>query len=279
MISITVTQQSANNHAKAVVNDSTLASLQTETDTATNISDTVALTDITSVTQATLATPPESKQDESDNTVAWIGVGVGLVVGIIAWKLISDLKKKITLLANKVDNLTEENQLLKVHFNETHSSLTSLNTRLSKIESTTSYLQDIWYRNSSSSEVSEYGKRSSERERISPPATQIRYATLRMPDELGVLRFSERSMSEEPSEQKMFILELDPISGTGTYRINPKAMSTILQDLDVFKNFVKPFSVTGNITGATVIDKVIGKIIKDGQYWVVDQPLEITLVK
>ncbi|MDE5877010.1 MAG: hypothetical protein K2H47_05890 [Muribaculaceae bacterium] len=279
MISITVTQQSANNRAKAVVADSPLASSQTETDTLATVSNTAVLTDTTSVTQTTLATPPESKQDESDNTVAWIGVGVGLVVGVIAWKLISDLKKKITLLANKVDKLTEENQLLNAHFNETNYSLTSLNTRLSKVESTTSYLQDFWYQNSISSKVSEYGNSSNERERISSPTTLIRYATSRMPDELGVLRFSERSMSEEPSEQKMFILELDPVSGTGTYKINPKAMNTILQDLDVFKNFVKPFSVTGNITGATVIDKVIGRIVKDGPYWVVEQPLEITLVK
>ncbi|MBD5312083.1 MAG: hypothetical protein HDS13_08030 [Bacteroides sp.] len=280
MISITVTQQVENGKAKVVTADSASTFSPFVADTVTTSSDTMVVTDTVVGTQsATLVIPGENNQGGSEITIAWIGVGIVLVIGVMAWKLISDLKKKVTLLSNKVNSLTDESLLLKTYLQESNVGMTSLSARISNAESMISELQDLC-RRSALSEASAYVNSNIHRkDQMSSPSSQIRYATLRMPDELGVLRFSERSMSEEPSEQKMFILELDPISGTGTYKINPKAMSTILQDLDVFKNFVKPFSITGSITGATVIDKVVGRIVKNGQYWVVEQPLEITLVK
>lgn len=108
-------------------------------------------------------------------------------------------------------------------------------------------------------------------------AKEIRYATLQSPDEHGHLRFSERSMSNSPTAEKMFILYLDPISGTGTYKLNPDAISLILNDLQLFHDFVKPFSFNGNPMNATLKDKKEGRITKIGDFWVVDELLEITI--
>lgn len=106
---------------------------------------------------------------------------------------------------------------------------------------------------------------------------EIRYATLQSPDEHGRLRFSERSMSNRPTPEKMFILELDSVKGTGTYRINKEAVPLILNDLQMFHDFVKPFSFSGNPMKAALKDKKEGRIIKSGDFWIVDELLEITI--
>lgn len=69
-------------------------------------------------------------------------------------------------------------------------------------------------------------------------SNQVKFATLQSPDENGILRFSERSMVDSPSSQKMFLLEIDLKRGIGTYKINPSAINFILGDLQMFKDFV-----------------------------------------
>lgn len=107
--------------------------------------------------------------------------------------------------------------------------------------------------------------------------TLIKYATLQSPDENGVLRFSERSMVEKSTPQKMFLIEIDVESGCGTYRINPEAKKIILNDLQMFQDFVKPFTFSGDSMNATIQDKTLGKIVKQGNFWVVEERLDIII--
>lgn len=84
-------------------------------------------------------------------------------------------------------------------------------------------------------------------------------------------------MVESSSPQKMFVLELDMQAGSGTYRVNQDAMRMILDDLQMFKDYVKPFSFSGNPTHAIILDKHLGKVTKQGAYWVVEAPLEMSI--
>ena len=92
-----------------------------------------------------------------------------------------------------------------------------------------------------------------------------------------MLRFSERSMVEKSTPQKMFLIEIDVESGCGTYRINPEAKKIILNDLQMFQDFVKPFTFCGDSMNATIQDKTLGKIVKQGNFWVVEERLDIII--
>lgn len=106
----------------------------------------------------------------------------------------------------------------------------------------------------------------------------IKYATLQAPDANGTLRFAERSMTEEVTDQKMFEVELDTKTGTGTYRINQAAKSLIMNDLQQLREFVEPFTVNGNISAQRIIDDKPGKIHQEGKFWIVDELARIKIV-
>lgn len=106
----------------------------------------------------------------------------------------------------------------------------------------------------------------------------IRYATLQAPDANGILRFAERSMTENPSDQKMFEVELDTDAGTGTYKINQVANSLLLSDLQQLRGFVEPFTINGNTLNRRIIDVKPGKIHQDGKFWIVDELAIIKIV-
>lgn len=84
-------------------------------------------------------------------------------------------------------------------------------------------------------------------------------------------------MVDEPSPKKMFLLGINPSTSSGTYRINPSAKKVILGNLQMFKDFVKPFAFFGNPENANIEDKQVGKIKKQGEFWVVEECLEISI--
>ena len=106
---------------------------------------------------------------------------------------------------------------------------------------------------------------------------EIRYASMQAPDGNGILRISERSMTTVSSQQKMFELELDMEAGTGVYRVNMDAKPLILQDLLMFKAFVKPFTFSGDVHRATIKNVKDGRIVRQDGFWVVEEPLEVKI--
>lgn len=203
--------------------------------------------------------------------VGWIGVGLSVCLGIAVWKIYGTLTKEIKSLRHKldsdskivdklmqqIDNLEQEiklqKQLLKSKL-EQQSRAVNTNVK--------SGGQNIVNRNS---------------EKAIKHNKTVKYATLQSPDESGVLRFSERSMVDEASPEKMFIVEVDSQSGSGTYRINPLARNLILGDLQLFREFVKSFNFSGDTTKVMIEDVVPGKIHRQGNFWVVEQLLEISI--
>lgn len=232
--------------------------------------DTVATMEVANTTSYQYSS--EAQANGNGNLIAWIGVGLSICVGLLAWKLIDNLKKDVKKLRTYCDVSKETNDKLIMRIDRLNEEMNVLNQKIVNI------------RNNAPTRIVETNPHGThtEYERKQPQkpkkvVTQIRYATLQSPDENGVLRFSERSMVEASSPQKMFLLEIDPSTGTGIYRINPSAMGLIVGDLQMFRDFVKPFTFSGNPMSANIQDKKFGKITKQGNFWVVEEPLEISI--
>lgn len=232
--------------------------------------DTVATMEVADTT--TYQYSPEALPNEGGNLIAWIGVGLSVCIGVLAWRLIDNLKKDVKKLRTYCDVSKETNDKLIMRIDRLNEEINELNQKIVNIRN------NVPTRNV---ETNPHGTHTEyERKQPQKPkkvVTQIRYATLQSPDENGVLRFSERSMVEASSPQKMFLLEIDPSNGTGIYRINPSAMGLIVGDLQMFRDFVKPFTFSGNPMNANIQDKKFGKITKQGNFWVVEEPLEISI--
>lgn len=214
----------------------------------------------------------ENHTNENGNLIAWIGIGLSVCVGIIAWKLIDNLKRDVKKSRKIVETSMYNHDKLLMRIDKLSEDINVLNQKIVNMPHNTS-TRFIEPKNLVTHR---------EYERMQPTrpkkmAMQIRYATLQSPDENGVLRFSERSMTYTSSPQKMFLLEINPSTGTGIYRINPSAMGLIVGDLQMFRDFVKPFTFSGNPMNANIQDKKFGKIIKQGDFWVVEEPLEISI--
>jgi len=232
--------------------------------------DTVATIEVADTTTSQYS--PETHTNGNGNLIAWIGVGLSICVGVLAWRLFDNLKKDVKKLRTYCELSKETNDKLIMRIDRFNEEINVLNQKIVNI------------RNNTSTRIVETNPHEThtEYERKQPQkpkkvVTQIRYATLQSPDENGVLRFSERSMVEASSPQKMFLLEIDSSTGTGIYRINPSAMGLIVGDLQMFQDFVKPFTFSGNPMNANIQDKKFGKITKHGNFWVVEEPLEISI--
>lgn len=242
----------------------------------TPISDSMAATDTVATIEvadtAICQYSPESQVNENGSLIAWSGVVLSVCVGVLAWRLIENLKKDVKKLKAYCDKSKEANDKLIMRIDRLNEEINVLNQKIVNIRS-----------NAPTRIVETYPHGThTEYERLQPQkpkkgVTLIRYATLQSPDENGVLRFSERSMVEASSPQKMFLLEIDPSTGTGIYRINPNAMGLIVGDLQMFRDFVKPFTFSGNPMKANIQDKKFGRITKQGNFWVVEEALEISI--
>lgn len=111
------------------------------------------------------------------------------------------------------------------------------------------------------------------------PAAQpkiVKYGTPLMPDTAtGRLKFAVRSLHDS-SDNGLFKLELDSNGTTGTYHINPNATTQIMNDLQLFQNFVAPFTVSGSIDRARIKEVKEGTLVKEGSSWVVERRLTVT---
>lgn len=114
--------------------------------------------------------------------------------------------------------------------------------------------------------------------KVQPQNTIVKYATLQAPDSNGTLRFAERSMINEATDQKMFEVVLDTLSGTGTYRVNLRAMSILMSDLQQLRDFVEPFTTNGYTSAQHIVNEKPGKIHQDGKFWIVDELAKIKIV-
>lgn len=255
-----------------ITDTSITAPVQESTDV--NVVNTVAIDtnsvagDLTTSVQADPASAPNYWGTGS--SAGWIGLAVSICVGVIVWRIISSLKKDIDKLKQSVAQLNAEKKNLR---DELDSLSSSFNSQKLVFESLRMGSSAITQKpNSNPQQVpqrKDFGQAKS--------AKKVLYATLQSPDENGVLRFSERSMIEKSSSQKLFQVEIDLASGSGIYRINPNAIPMILADLQMLKDFVKPFSFSGNPSTAIIKDKRVGRITKQGSFWIVDEPLEISI--
>ena len=109
-------------------------------------------------------------------------------------------------------------------------------------------------------------------------SSAVMYASLQAPDANGILRFAERSMTDEVNDKKMFEVEIDTVNGTGTYRVNPHAMSMLMSDLQLLRDFVEPFTTSGNTPAQKIINDKPGKIHHEGKFWIVDELAKIKIV-
>lgn len=218
----------------------------------------------------------------SGNWVGWTGVGLAVAVGVLGCRALMVMHKHIETLKFQIRKLEEKLSKSQDDLDEMQQSIAAIRKQKQNGNSMPS---SRFYEQSDESAPAKTipsGYRASQEP---APATapksdrrgnlQVRYATLQSPDERGQLRFAERSMSKNPSADKMFLVEYDEGSDTGTYRINPDAKRMILGDLQVFKDFVKPFSFSGDPSSASIRDIKPGRIVKRSNFWIVEEKLEI----
>lgn len=239
--------------------------------------DTASRETILTTTQPSAASaetsPPATTTDGLGGWVAWGALAVALIACFLSHKVKSSMQKEVDdiklCLAKKdkemaeiqaqMDNFKYENAQQEQRLNEVTKCLGGMTAASTPYRDTKCVTTD----------------------RTAKPAKAsmavVRYANMQSPDENGVLRFSERSMTEANSAQKMFVLELDILTGVGTYRINPDATRMIMDDLQMFKDYVKPFTFSGKPAQATIKDLHLGKLTKQGTFWLVDTLLEVSI--
>ncbi len=224
--------------------------------------------------ESTYSTTATTNSGGSGSLIGWISIGLSICIAIIAWKI----SKKILSDIQKIHHRLNENEDA---INNALQTIEELNNKLKTLKnnvssapkySTHQIIEPVAEPKEQEIEYVDKMKQSENHKQL-----QTKYATLQSPDENDILRFSERSMIETPSPQKMFLIEIDTQLGIGTYRINPSAKSLIISDLQMFRDFVKPFTFSGDSVNATIQDKTPGKISKHGNFWVVEELLEIII--
>lgn len=237
------------------------------------ISDTITVASIG--TESIHSTTTTAESSGSGSLLGWINVGFSICIAIIIWKIIKTTSSEIQRLQRK---LNENDEVVKNALQTIEKISNEVQTLKGKLTPTTTK-SPIPKKIEPTIVLEEQDNKYVEvtRENENPKQVQVKFATLQSPDENGILRFSERSMIENSSPQKMFLVEIDTIRGIGTYRINPSAKNLILGDLQMFRDFVKPFTFSGDSVNATIQDKIPGKISKQGNFWVVEELLEISI--
>lgn len=236
------------------------------------ISDTISVASIG--TESIHSTTTTAESSGSGSLLGWINVGFSICIALIIWKIIKTTSSEIQKLQSK---LNENDDVINNALQTIETISDEVQTLKGKLTPTTK--SPIPKKIEPTIVLEEQDNKYVEvtRENESPKQVQIKFATLQSPDENGILRFSERSMIENASPQKMFLVEIDTIRGIGTYRINPSAKNLILGDLQMFRDFVKPFTFSGDSVNATIQDKIPGKISKQGNFWLVEELLEISI--
>lgn len=105
---------------------------------------------------------------------------------------------------------------------------------------------------------------------LHPQSKVVKYASIQE-DAQGGLKIAERVMNDDTS--KLFMVEMAEGDATATYTFNPRAEASILSDLQTFKNFTEPFTITGTPRAVVEIEK--GQIEKSGKFWIVKSKLKV----
>ncbi len=227
----------------------------------------------TASTVAVTVQPDAATSDSQGVCLAgWLGVGLSVCVGILAWKMISDMKKVVIETQSRLAALAKSLKDAKGQIN-------ALSSRVEASGSAPrNYTQPQYSAVDTGTVSAQLVHKAEEKKKAQKvPATEICFASLQSPDARGVLRFSERSMTTDRTPEKFFMLEINPEAGVGTYRINPDALDLIRGDLQLLGYYVKPFSFNGDSLRAKISDKKPGKIIKRGKFWEVEERLEISI--
>lgn len=106
-----------------------------------------------------------------------------------------------------------------------------------------------------------------------PQRKVIKYASIQE-DAQGGLKIAERVMNDDAT--KMFMVELGDDDTKATYTFNPLAEASILADLQTFRNFTEPFTISGTPLKVVEVDK--GQLEKSGKFWLVKSKLKIDFI-
>lgn len=237
--------------------------------------------DVKSDVKTTSATEQADKSNEADNIslsnegggdgfIAWLGLIAAILVGVYFWKKVNSLNAQLSLLQSKFNKVDKD-------FKELNERSEVLSEKIANLNNRKDDFSDRRQAEIQAAKISHTKPVRRVDDQKTTRAVEMKYANPQAPDSLGVVRFSERSMVETPSLQKFFILELDNLSGRGTYQINQSALSEILQDLQMIKEFVKPFTLSPNAVYSSIEDVKKGTIVKKGSSWEVENLLEIKI--
>ena len=224
--------------------------------------DSVALTSVQNVSTT------NASQATNSSLGMWLGCG-GILLGAMALytlrqKTIS-FKRKMNSLVSDIttlrDRQNQQNDMIKMLLEKS-----SQLPRKSVVKTISTFPQSM--------KTGDVETRHIDKKSKSKFLTEVRFANMQQLN--NELRFAERTMDKNSSSAKMFLLELDYENGVGEYRINPQAIEIIMSDLQTFKSFVKPFDAPGLSSSSKIKDYVAGKIQRQGDFWIVQDRLEIT---
>lgn len=210
-------------------------------------------------------------------TLSIVAIVLGLVIGYLLYKLMSFGKSALIKLKDDIKILENENSTIKDQIRNLENALRGKSLEVSEISLKLNGLHN----KVQSSDISNRAEKSNAvpEPSISNPKKNIElfYANLQSPDQNGVLRFAVRGFVSQRTSHKMFVVEIDNSIGKGSYKINPEAIPMIKSDMQLFNSFVKQYNFSGNLDKAGISTKKPGVIIKSGQFWIVEELLEISI--
>ena len=225
-------------------------------------------------TTSTVAVPPPqaatTDNSQGNSLAGWLGVGLSVCVGLLAWKMISDMKKVVMEIQSRLAGLAKS-------LKDAKEQIDALSAKASA-SAPRAFSQPQYSAVRTDTVNAQLVHKTEEKKKAQKvPTTVVFFANLQFPDAKGTLRFSEQTMTESRTSEKFFMLEINPEAGVGTYRINPDALDLIRGDLQLLGYYVKPFSFNGDPMRAKITDKKPGKITKRGKFWEVEERLEISI--
>lgn len=208
-----------------------------------------------------------------------ITIVLTLGIGYICYKFVRLMNTKVSELQVGLTKLMDENRQQKDKIVALEESLNASSNDLSELTRSVKGLNNKLQSLSSVDSNSRGNDRAYESPSISMSSQneELYFANLQSPDKNGTLKFAIRGFSAQSSPQKMFILEIDNSIGKGTYKVNPEAVSMIMNDLQLFNSFVKPYNFSGNPDNAKISTIKPGTIYKSGLFWIVEELLDVSI--
>ena len=224
--------------------------------------------DSVALTSAQNVSTTNASQATNSSLGMWLGCG-GILLGAMA---LYTLRQKTISFKRKMNSLVSDITTLRDRQNQQNDMIKMLLEKSSQLPRK-SVVKTI-STSSQSMKTGDVETRHIDKKSKSKSLTEVRFANMQQLN--NELRFAERTMDKNSSSAKMFLLELDYENGIGEYRINPQAIEIIMSDLQTFKSFVKPFDAIGLSSSSKITNCVAGKIQRQGDFWIVQDRLEIT---